>query len=410
MQTTSLETDILILGAGIGGYETFRTLAKELKRAGLEQKITIVDYNNYYTFTPMLHEVASGSIEPTHCTVPLRELVYRTPHRFLKARVKKIQPAEKCVTTDVGTIRYTKLVVALGSGVNYFNTPGAAEFSYSVRTLDAAIRLRHELIAAFEKTGGSIAITIVGGGYTGIETATQLHHLVTHDLKKLYPGRETTITIVEAGPTILGNLPLVVQTKIKERLVRQGIPCLLGHAVQTVGKDMLTFKDGTTLPSTFTVWCAGVKNQADLYLEAPYQEGGRIPTNEFLLSHTDDSLYVAGDMSRFCNPGSTQPVPQLGETAHNQGYYVGRHLALALQGKTIKPYTFKSHGSLIPVGEWYGVVIIGKFILFGRLAWWMRRTAYLLFIPGLLRKLKIVIDWTLHALSFRYIIDIESKK
>ena len=83
----TLKTDILILGAGIGGYETFRTLQKLFKRHGIHKTITIVDQNNFFTFVPLMHEAATGSVEPDHCAIPMRELIM-APHRFVKASVE----------------------------------------------------------------------------------------------------------------------------------------------------------------------------------------------------------------------------------------------------------------------------------------------------------------------------------
>jgi NADH dehydrogenase len=408
MKKTIIETDILILGAGIGGYETFRTLSKELKKNRLPQKITIVDQNNFFTFTPMLHEVASGAIEPSHCTVSLRELVYTTPHEFIKSRVTKIDPTKKMVATEAGSIHYTYLVIGLGSGVNYFNTPGAAENSYNVRTLVAAMKLRHDIVAAFEANQEPLTISIIGGGYTGIETASQLLHLFQHDLTKLYPGVKAHIRVVEAGNTILSTLPNQVQQTIKAYLMARGIEFILAKPVKSVEKNSITFTDGTELSSTITVWCAGVKNQADSYLPSEFQEKGRLPVNQYLQLTTDESVYVVGDMALFKNQDSEIPVPQLGESAHQEGRYVAKKIANTLKKRTTKPFAFRSLGMLIPVGDWYGVLIAGNFVLFGALAWWIRRTAYLLFMPGLLRKLKIIVDWTLHSLSFRYIINIDT--
>ena len=101
-----MKTDILILGAGIGGFETFRTLSNQLKRKGINKTITLVDKNNYFTFTPMLHEVASGSVIPFHVAIPLRELVHDTPHQFLKTRIVSIHPEINQVMTEHDTIEY----------------------------------------------------------------------------------------------------------------------------------------------------------------------------------------------------------------------------------------------------------------------------------------------------------------
>jgi NADH dehydrogenase len=188
---SQFKTDIVILGAGIGGYETFRSLAKLLKHRGINKKITIVDRNNYFTFTPMLHEVASGSVEPQHCTIALRELVYNTPHSFLKATIHSINVSQKTVLTSQGELHYDYCVVALGSGVNYFNTPGAEQYCYGVRTLTAATKLHEELFQRLEcEDQPELTLSVIGGGFTGVEVAGQFSYLINRDLKKLYPEKK----------------------------------------------------------------------------------------------------------------------------------------------------------------------------------------------------------------------------
>ncbi len=402
-----LTTDIAILGAGIGGYETFRTLAKLLKKYRINKTITIIDRNNYFTFTPMLHEVASGSLEPAHCTLSLRELVEDTPHRFMKATVKSVNPETKTIETDQGIIQYETVVVALGSGVNFFNTPGAEEHTFQARTLTTAMRLRHSLIQRLESGQTDLAITVVGGGYTGIETASQLLHLATHDLKKLYPEQRITIRVVEAGAAILATLPPAVQKKVTERLISQGLTFLLQKRVQAITATSVDLADGESVQSDMTIWCAGVKNNAEAFLPATYVTNGRLTVDQHLRHPSDKSLYVVGDMAAFHNPGSTELAPQLGETAHREGHYVAEHVVATLRGRTLAPFYFRSFGMLIPIGDWYGVAVFGNHFFFGRIAWLIRRTVYLFFMPGIARKLNILTDWTLHSFGFRYIIDLE---
>lgn len=407
----SFKTDIAILGAGIGGYETFRSLARLLKRKGIAKKITIIDQNNYFTFTPMLHEVASGSIEPQHCTIPLRELVYKTPHTFLKARVEKIDPEQKIISTSQGELQYEYCVVALGSSVNYFNTLGAEQYCYGVRTLPRAMELHEELFRRLESTTQQeLVLTVVGGGFTGVEVAGQLAHLARRDIKKLYPEKKITIQIVEAGPTILKPLPQIAQKKIAEYLAKKDVVVHLNFQIKEVTATHLIGNGGQNLTSDFTIWSAGVKNIAEDLLGSEVCEKGCIPVNEFLQSKHHSSLYAVGDIALSFNPNSEHPQPQLGEVAHKEGEYVAHHLVATLQNKPHKPFVFKSLGTLMTVGEWHGLALIGPFILFGRLAWWIRRTVYLMFMPGIIRKLKIVIDWTLHGFGFQYIVSIERYK
>lgn len=407
MNAPLLKTDILILGAGIGGYETFRCLTKRLRRAGLKKTITIVDQNNYFTFTPLLHEAAAGSVEPDHCAIPLRELVYGTPHQFIKATVQKIKPEKKVVQTDVGDIEYGYCVVALGSGVNYYGTPGGEQWSYGVRTLPQVMRLRDNLINKMEAGDGVVNLVIVGGGFSGVEVAGQMSYLAGHDFKKVYRNKKMMVSLVEAGPTLVPQIPERARTKILKRLKKLGVTVHLNSKVKEVSEKLVTLDKGENLRSDFTVWCAGVGNMAPCFFEAAYCLQGKLPVTHCLNHAEFKELYAVGDIISGTNEGETTPYPPLGEAAHRQGEYVAEHLVATLRGKTIQSFYFKSKGMLMPIGDNYGILVREQLVVAGFWAWWLRRTVYLLFMPGWLRKLKIVIDWKLHLIGFSYILEIE---
>lgn len=404
-----LTTDIVILGAGIGGYETFRTLARLLKRNGAKQRILLVDENNYFTFVPLLHEVASGAVEPSHAAVPLRELVYKTPHRFLKAAVTRVDPEQKIVLTARGEIRYRFCVLGLGSTVNYFGVPGAAEFTFCVRTLAEATHFRRRLIDRFESDDERIDVVIVGAGYTGVEVAGQLGHLMKRDIKKLYPEKKMTITIVEAGDSLIPQLPPPARQKIQHRLAKMTVTIRFNAKVKDVTAAGVTVNDNETLPSDLTVWCAGVKNTVGQYLPEGLTEKGRLPVNHFLQHQCYPELYGVGDDIVGINAGDAIPYPQLGEAARREGKYVAQHIAATLAHRSLPPFFFKSKGMLIPIGDRWGVMVSGRWVVYGLIAWWIRRTVYLLFMPGFIRRLKIVLDWTLRLFGFSYIIAIDPK-
>lgn len=406
---TQHSTDIIILGAGIGGYETFRSLSKLLKWHGLNKKITLVDAHNYFTFTPLLHEVAAGSVEPSHCTFSLRELVYNTPHTFLKATVKAVHAEKKTVETSAGTISYQYCVMALGSGVNFFGTPGADTYAYTVRTLPKAMQLRENLISLLETEPKKIDLTIVGGGWTGVEVAGQMAFLRDHTLKKVYPTTSIHIRIVESGGAVTAMAPVKAQTKIFKQLQKLGVEILLNTRVASVAKDHVIVGTDTHLPSDMTFWCTGVNNVADCFLNEADCEKKRLPVTKFLNHENYPELYGVGDISLGFNDGADKPFPQLGEAAHKQGQYVARHIIASLRHKELEPFHFTSSGTLMPIGDRYGIAIFGNIVFGGLFAWWLRRTTYVMFMPGLLRKLKLVMDWTLHLFGFSYIIDITRK-
>lgn len=406
-----IQTDILILGAGIGGYETFRSLAKTFKRRGIKKTITIVDKNNYFTFVPMLHEAAAGSIEPNHCAVPLRELVYKTPHTFFRAEVHHIDPKKHEVETSEGAISYDYCVVAMGSGVNYFGIPGATEHTYHVRSLEGAMHLHHDLIQLLEAPATKeLNIVVVGGGFTGVEVAGQFCDLANKELRTLYPHVRARVHVIETDTLLLKTLPNRVRKKVTARLKKMRAVIHTGARAKKVTADAVFLDDGKEIQSDITIWTTGFQNIADLFLPKEYTDRGRIPVTTHLTHQNDDTLYAVGDIMFLLDPESEIAYPQLAEAAHREGMYVARHLARRIKGKKTGHFTFRPKGTLMPIGDWYGVAIVGPIIFFGRFAWWLRRTVYLLFMPGIVRKIKIVIDWTLHGFGFRYLVDTYQKR
>lgn len=216
--------------------------------------------------------------------------------------------------------------------------------------------------------------------------------------------------MIEHGPTILNVLPEKVQKTVQKFLEKNEVEFLLNRDVQKIEKDKITFASGDAVSSDMTIWSAGVKNTGINILPKELCEKDRIPVNEFLQHKNFSHLYAVGDIALSFNHGSEKPQPQLGEAAHKEGEYVAKNITARILNKKIKPFNFSSFGTLMPIGDWFGVAVIGKIIFFGRIAWWIRRTAYLLFIPGILRRLRIVIDWTLHSFGFRYMIALEKNE
>ncbi|HLD61252.1 MAG TPA: NAD(P)/FAD-dependent oxidoreductase [Patescibacteria group bacterium] len=411
MAQVSLKTDILILGAGIGGYETFRTLVKKLRRAGLQKSVMIVDKHDYFTFKPLLHEVVSGSVEPEQAIVSFADVVNNTSHTFLQGAVQNIKPLERLVETDHGTINYAYCVVALGSATNYFSVPGTEMHTYSVNSLPEALRLREALLQKIKGSDTTIDVAVVGGGYTGVEVAGQLAHLARTALTKEYPDKRFNLSIVERAETVANTLPPSAQRKALARLTKLGVKCYFGKAVKEVTEKAAVLEGGTEIPSTITIWAAGIKNIAPDVLAMDRFEKGCIPVNDYLSYATCPSLYAIGDIAFFCPPGMLRPAPQLGEAAHKEGVYVAKHIVATLQGKKIKPFHFESKGTVMPIGEHYGLVVLkNRLVLSGLIAWWFRRFIYVMFMPGLKRKIKLMMDWSLPPFTIVDIIRARKRK
>ncbi len=406
-----LKTDIVILGTGIGGYETFRSLSRLLQWEEIKARITIIDENNYFTFVPLLHEVATGSVESTHASIPLRELVYKTPHTFIKARVEKIDRTKKEVQTSAGVISYAYCVIALGSTINFFDVPGADTHAYHVRTLEDALTLKYAFVRKLETCAeNEVMLTIVGAGYTGIEIAGQYATLMRGDIRKLYPEKKLRVRVIEPGKNILSNMKEEVQKKVQKRLEKMGVEFFLGSAVTGVKENSVILGTGEKLHSDITIWAAGFGNIGPKFVEEEMCERGRIKVDEHLRIIGNNFTYAIGDIACALADGVPKPYPQLAEVAHSEGKYVAKHIVASLKQKKIKSFIFKSKGHLMPVGDWYGVASIGPIVFYGWLAWWLRRTVYVLYMPGILRKLRIVFDWTVHSFGFGHFIQVERKE
>lgn len=400
---STMRTDILILGGGIGGYETYRQLAKKLRRASVPLRITLVDANTYYTFTPMLHEAATGAVEPMHCAISLRELIAE-PHQFIQAKVEKIDPTKKLVQTTAGVIEYAWCVVAMGSTVNYFNVPGAADHTYNVRTLAAAKKLHSDLIALLEEDSKELAVTVVGGGWTGVEVAGQYGQLLNRDVTRYYPHKKISITLLESSPAVLARLPARVSVEVAKRLTKYGITVRTNEQVKAVGAKAVTLSSGQNLASDLTIWTTGFENVAACYLPDSMCEKGRLRVDEHLAHDNYDQVYAVGDIAYAVNPVTKEPYAQLGETAVAQAKFVAQDIINRLTKKPRSAFSFRTKGNLIPLGDWDGAAIMAGFTFYGPIAWVVRRAVYIVVIPTWKARLKIMIDWALHSFGRRYIL------
>lgn len=389
------KTDILILGGGLGGYEAYRDLEKLLRLKKIHKKITLIDKNDFFSFIPLIHEVAAGTIGENHNTVSIEELLCGTKHQFVQATVTAIDPTKKIVETSAGSFSYTFCIVALGSSVNYYGVNGAKEFSQPIRTQNDALALKQKLHDTFDTADEKpVTINIIGAGYTGIEIAGQIQDLARQIRRRRKPTHPIQVNIVDGAKTILGAMPEHVRNTIERVLRKHGIHIYTGSPVARVAEDTIYLENGTMIPSTLSIWSAGVLNIAETVLPKEYTEKGRLPTGPYLTHPNDESLYAIGDIACAKKKDGTL-VPQLGEAAHLEGKYVALDIVNRIKKRKRFPFHFSSRGTLMPIGGNFGVAIIGPIILYGTIAWYLRRAVYLMFVPGWKNKLHILIDWAL---------------
>jgi NADH dehydrogenase len=399
---------IIIVGGGVAGAQALKFLSKKFK-GHKGYSFSVVDKQNYTCFTPMLHEVATGAVLPTNITFPIRQIIPCCVHQ---AEVVAIDPKKQIIVTkNKAEISYDYLVLAMGTKNNFYTIPGAEEYTLTLKSMQDAVGLRERLITTFEKATrlprgiereNLLHFVIVGGGYTGVETAGQLAELFRKDFKKLYPEitpDEPKITLVQGGERILPILSERSSHKAKRRLEELGVNVHLGNRVAEVTKSEVILDNKETIQAKNVIWASGVMARGGEFFPEEDLERGRIKVNESLQFEKYNRIFVIGDLAAVMDENG--PDPQTAQVAVQQSKVCAENLYNLVHEKPLKRFVYKHKGDLIPIGDRWAVAEIGPFKFTGFFAFWLRRTVYLQGIYSWSDKIRIVINWTMNLFTKR---------
>ena len=404
---------IVILGGGFGGVYAAIHLEKLL--AGQHTvEICLVSRDNFFLFTPMLHEIAASDLEITNIVNPLRKLLHKV--EVLVGDVNEIDLPNKRVLISRGyrnesrQVDYDQLVIALGSITNFYNLPGFSELALAMKSLPDAIRLRAQILRHLEEANSECNLTdrrslltfvVAGGGFAGVETVAALNDFVREALP-FYPNLYEDmlrVMLVHSGSVILPELGESLGRYTQEVLARRGVEVLLNSRVKSMTENSVLLVDGAAIPSSTLVWTAGTV-PSPLILSLPCtKERGRIRVNQFLRVPDWPDVWAVGDCAfvpDMRNPGKSHPPTA--QHAIREGKIVAQNIAAVLSGRRLKSFSFKTIGLLASIGRRTGVARIFGFNFSGFFAWWMWRTVYLSKLPGLDKKIRVAFDWTLDLL------------
>ena len=394
---------VLVVGGGFAGSYVARLLG----RSGA----TIVSPENFMLFTPILPEAASGTIEPRHAVVPLRQMC---PHaELLLGTVQALDEERRVVevvTSGAGTfeVSYEQLVLAPGAVTRTLPVPGLAEHALGFKDLADAIHLRNRVLreleaAAAELDDGAAArhltFVFVGAGYAGVEALAELSDLVT-DALRYYPrlrGLPQRWVLVDAAPKILPEIPTRLGEYAAKELARRGVEIHVGTTLESIDAHEAVLSNGERIPTRTLVWTAGVKASPLLgRLGMPLDGRGRVLVDELLRVEGRERLWALGDAAAVPNtrtPGRFDPPTS--QHALRQA----RRLAKNLQGDP-QPYGYRMLGQVATLGRYKGIADVLGLRFRGFPGWFLTRSYHLLQLPLLSRRLRVVTDWTT-SLFFR---------
>lgn len=399
--------NIIIAGAGFGGIKCALRLHKLLRRGGALNKyrIILIDKNREHIFTPNLYETASivtkdccnTALMNASVAIDIKDIVNGKKIEFINDHINEINIEQGKIKTTSNLFDYDYLVLALGSEPNYFDIPGAREYGFPLKTLGDAIKLRKKIDDFFHDPEiTKIEMVIGGAGMTGVELAGEFSHSLKK-IKKLYRRTDISIeiTLIEANPAILKNMPEKTITMAEKRLKKLGVKIITNAKIKEATEEFITYEqDGSIKNISYSIfiWTAGIQaNKILRGLNLPQNFKNQIITNEFM--EATDNIFVIGDIA--ANSTADNPIPATAYMAEKEGKIVAENiLAKIAAKKPLKPFIAPSDYSFItPIGGKFAIAHIKKITVKGYLGWIIKILVELRYLLGILPAGKAVKKW-----------------
>ncbi len=409
----SQKTRIVIIGNGFGGVYTLRNFHKFFHRRK-DVHLTMIGEKNYFLFTPLLHEVATGSINPENIIEPIREVLGCCIDQFYLGKAEKVNIEDKTVSVGGCVAPYDFLVVASGAETNFYNIPGAKEYSLALKSIEDAIKIKNHIISQMERASYTkdsilrkkmLSFVIVGGGPTGVELATELYELIKNSFSHYYKKElieDAFISLIQKDKELLPQFSPKVRGKSLEVLTKKGINVMLGTEVVEVGASHLSLGSGKRIETESIFWVAGIKpKEINFDQEVSKLKDGRLIVNKYLELEGHKDIFALGDNAAFRVGETDNFLPGLAQVAEKEAVSVAENIYLSVRNKELKPFKYRHTGSMISLGQWMAIGEVSGFVFLGRITWWIWRTLYLSKFISSRKKIKVAIDWTINLFSPR---------
>ena len=416
---------IVIVGGGAGGLELATLLGQSLgkrKRA----HITLIDKNRTHIWKPMLHEIASGSMDYTMHEIDYLAQAHWHHFRYRIGAMTGVDRTNKRVfveahvdedgqtVTQQRSFPYDTLVVAIGSRTHDFNIPGVAEHAIQLDTAEQAERFHRKLVNAFirahaqtqERKPGQLQVAIIGAGATGVELAAELHKsvrtLVAYGLERIDADRDVTLNLIEAAPRILPALPERIANEAMRILQGLDVNIRTNARVSAVKADGVQLDSGEFISAELVVWAAGIRSFVCLQNmdNLAINNINQLLVKPTLQTTIDDNVFAFGDCAAAPWLGKEEGtlIPPRAQAAHQQAQHLAKQLRHHIEGRSLQDFHYQDFGSLISLGEnWaagglMGSIASGTLFVEGYIARFMYNMLYKKHQLGLHGFWKVALD------------------
>jgi len=414
---------ILILGGGFAGLYAALHFEKTLARDP-DIEVTLVNRENFFLFTPMLHEVAASDLDMTHIVNPIRKFFQHV--QFFEGDVESIDLSGRKVAVSHGIndhrheLRYDHLLITLGSVTNFFNLPGLAERALTMKSLGDAIHLRNRLIQNLEEADFEcsrqqreplLTFVVAGGGFAGVETIAGVNDFI-REAVEFYPHlaeENIRMVLVHPGAVILPELGEKLGAYAQKKLAERGVEIRVNTRVTAATDDGVALSDGSVIRTNTLVWTAGTTPNLLLQKVPCEKDRGRLKVNSMMEVPGWPGVWALGDCALVPDPEG-KPYPPTAQHALRQGKVAAQNVMSSIRGGQKRPFVFSTLGQLAAIGRRTGVASIFGFNFSGFIAWWMWRTIYLSKLPRFEKKLRVALDWTLDLIFTKDLVQFTTER
>jgi NADH dehydrogenase len=405
------KTRIVIAGGGFAGLYAAIHFDKRLARRA-DVEVTLISRENFILFTPMLHEVAAGDLYPGDIVNPLRRILRHV--KVVEADVCTVDLTGRIVSCRGGiaehelNFEFDHLLLTLGSETNFFDMDGVRDWSVTMKSLSDAALLRNRMVALLEEASLQsdeaarrqlLTFVTAGGGFSGAETTGAVNDFMRETVRYYPQLREDLIrvVVVHPGNFILPELGEELGRYAERKLQERKVEVIKGPRVANYDGAVVTLSDGTSISAATLIWTAGVK-PSPVIAPLPYQkERGRLLVNEDMSVPGVTGLWAAGDCAAIpdVKNGTSKFYPPTAQHGIREGVTVAKNIEDTILGRPPKPFRFKMLGQLASIGHRTGVAMVFGIKFSGFIAWWFWRSVYLMKLPRLAKKLRVMASWTL---------------
>jgi NADH dehydrogenase len=402
---------VVVLGAGFGGL----TFCQTFHRA--PARVTLLDRQNHHLFQPLLYQVAAAGLAAPDIAQPIRGILTNCRNvTVLLDNVAAIDLAQKRVIGERHRLDYDYLVMALGGVTSYFGHPEWEEFAPGLKSLDDALRIRREILLAFEKAEGTadteerrrlMTIVVVGGGPTGVELAGAFAELARYvlegDFRRIDP-RQAQVILIEAGPRILPQFPPELSEKAQRQLKSLGVDVRTGTPVKNIQRGCVELNGGEIWAEN-VIWAAGVSaSPLTRRLGVELDRSGRVKVNADLSLPNYPDVFAIGDMA-FVAGQDGRPVPGVSPAAMQMARHVARLLERELRdGRPAgarRAFAYWDKGSMATIGRSAAVAKVKGLEFSGFTAWLAWLLVHLIFLIGFRNKAAVLFNWAYSYFTYK---------